>query len=96
MVVWAAVFYLVWDRWLDILAIKGPIGDCSSGGECDAIDRFTAGHASILRFLIGVGSVIPAAAATWLLGRLFRSLDDERNGRGRLQFLETDSPSVVS
>jgi hypothetical protein len=96
MVVWAAVFYLVWDRWLDILAIKGPIHDCSSGGDCDALDRLTADHPSILRFLIAVGSVIPAAAVTWPLVRLFHSLDDQRDGRRRLQFQQTDSPSVLS
>lgn len=76
-IVWAAVFHLVWDRWLDILATKGPIHDCSSGGDCDALDRLTADHPSILRLLIGVGSVIPAAASFWLLSRFFRSMDDQ-------------------
>jgi hypothetical protein len=94
--IWAALFYLVVDRWDEFVeATGGSTHDCHyAGNDCGVLGEFTAAHPLILLLLMLAGAAIPAAAVTWLLGRLFRSLDAERNGTRHLHF--RDSPSALS
>jgi hypothetical protein len=95
---WAVLAYLVVDRWDRFVeATGGSTHDCHyAGNDCGVLGEFTEAHPLILISLIVAATAIPAAGVTWLLGRLFRSMDDERNGSRQVQLRETDSPSVVS
>jgi hypothetical protein len=94
--VWAALLYLVVDRWDEFVeATGGSTHECHyAGNDCGVLGEFTAAHPLILLLLMLAGTAIPAAAVTWLLDRLFRSLDAERNGTRHLHF--RDSPSALS
>jgi hypothetical protein len=94
----AALVYLVVDRWDRFVeATGGATHDCHyAGNDCGVLGEFTEAHPLILLSVIVAATAIPAAGVTWLLGRLFRSLDDERNGSRQLHLGETDSPSAVS
>jgi hypothetical protein len=93
---WAALVYLVVDRWDQLVeATGGSTHDCHyAGNDCGVLGEFTEAHPLILLLLMLAGAAIPAAAVTWLLGRLFRSLDAQRNGMRHLHF--RDSPSALS
>jgi hypothetical protein len=94
--VWAALLYLVVDRWDEFVeATGGSTHDCHyPENDCGVLGEFAAAHPLILLLLVLAATGIPAAAVTWLLGRLFRSLDAERNGTQHLHF--RDSPSALS
>jgi hypothetical protein len=85
--IWAALFYLVVDRWDQLVeATGGSTHDCHyAGNDCGVLGEFTEAHPWILGSLLLAGTAIPAAAVLWLLGRLFRSLDDETEARLRLR-----------
>jgi type IV secretory pathway VirB3-like protein len=94
--IWAALVYLVVDRWDQLVeATGGSTHDCHyPENDCGVLGEFTAAHPLILLLLMLAGAGIPAAAVTRLLGRLFRSLEAERNGTRHLHF--GDSPSALS
>jgi hypothetical protein len=73
---WAALFYLVADRWDEFVeATGGQTAECGPGSNCGVLGEFTEAHPVILLLLFAAVTAIPAAAIMWLLGRLFRSLD---------------------
>jgi hypothetical protein len=96
--IWAALVYLVVDRWDQLVeATGGSTHDCHyAGNDCGVLGEFAAAHPLILLLLVLTATAVPVAAVTWLLGRLFGSFDDQRNGTRHLQLRETDSPSALS
>jgi hypothetical protein len=76
---WAALVYLVVDRWDELVeATGGSTHDCHyPENDCGVLGEFAEAHPLILLSLIVAAAAIPAAAIVWLLGRLFRSLDDQ-------------------
>jgi hypothetical protein len=76
--IWLGLFYLAGDRWTEFVeATGGTTGECGRGSNCGVLGEFTEAHPVILLSLFLAGAAIPAAAIVWLLGRLFRSLDDQ-------------------
>ena len=77
-VLWAALVYLVVDRWDQVVeATGGSTHDCHYvESDCGALGEFTEAHPLILLSLIVAAAAIPAAATVWLLARFFDSLRD--------------------
>jgi hypothetical protein len=75
---WAALVYLVVDRWEQLVqATGGSTHDCNlAGNDCGALGEFTEAHPLILLGLIVGAAAIPAAATVWLLSRFLDSLRD--------------------
>jgi hypothetical protein len=96
MMTWAVLVYLVVDRWDQLVeATGGSTHDCHyPENDCGVLGEFAAAHPLILLLLVLAATAIPAAAVTWLLGRLFRSLDAERNRPRHMHF--RDSPSALT
>jgi hypothetical protein len=71
--VWAALVYLVVDRWAQLVeATGGSTHDCHlRGNDCGVLGEFGQGHPLILLSLIAAAAAIPAAGVSWSLGRLF-------------------------
>jgi type IV secretory pathway VirB3-like protein len=76
--VWAALVYLVVDRWDQLVeATGGSTHDCHyPENDCGVLGEFAEAHPLILLSLVVAAAAIPAAAIVWFLGRLLRSLDD--------------------
>jgi hypothetical protein len=75
--IWAALYYLVADRWDEFVeATGGTTAECGRGSDCGVLGEFTEAHPLILLLLVLAGTAIPAVASVWLLSRLFGSLDD--------------------
>jgi hypothetical protein len=76
--IWAALFYLVVDRWDDFVeATGGSTAECGRGSDCGVLGEFTDAHPLILLVLFLAGTAMPAAAGIWLLSRLFGFLSVE-------------------
>jgi hypothetical protein len=77
--IWAALVYLVVDRWEQLVeATGGSTHDCHyAGSDCGVLGEFTEAHPLILLSLIVAAAAIPAAAIIWSFSRVFRSLDSQ-------------------
>ena len=84
--IWAALVYLVVDRWERLVeATGGSTHDCHlAGNDCGVLGEFTEAHPLILLSLIVAAAAIPAAAITWSFSRLFHSLDDQPESHAAL------------
>jgi hypothetical protein len=76
---WAALVYLVVDRWDQLVeATGGSTHDCHyPENDCGVLGEFAEAHPLILLSLVVAAAAIPAAAIVWLLGRLLRLSDDQ-------------------
>lgn len=83
---WAALVYLVVDRWDPLVeATGGSTHDCHyAGNDCGVLGEFTDAHPLILLSLIVVAAAIPAAGIIWSMSRLFRPFDDQPGSRAAL------------
>ena len=76
--IWAAIVYLVVDRWRQLVqATGGSTHDCHlAGNDCGVLGEFAEAHPLILLSLILAAAAIPAAAIIWTFGHLLRSSDE--------------------
>lgn len=74
--IWAALAYLVVDRWDHLVETTGgSTHDCElAGNDCGILGEFTEAHPMILLAVIVAGTGLPAAVAVWLLVRFFNSV----------------------
>jgi hypothetical protein len=78
---WLVLLYLAVETWDEFVEATGDTLDECDRGRCGALGEFTDDHPLILLSLFLAGAAIPAAALTWLLGRLFHSSDDQPERR---------------
>ena len=83
---WAALVYLVVDRWDELVeATGGSTHDCHyPENDCGVLGEFAEAHPLIVLSLIVAAAAIPAAAIVWSFNRLLRSLDRQPESRAAL------------
>jgi hypothetical protein len=74
--IWAALFYLVADRWDNFVeATGGTTAECGPGSNCGALGEFTEAHPVVLLSFMLIGTAVPAIVFAWSIGRGLRFLD---------------------